>query len=253
MMKLLATIRHIPRHFAAIGILGIVALGMLIPSTAFAASAPPQKCAPTDTQCFINAGNQFIAQRQAALTTLSGRITGRLNDKLITSDQANVLQADVSTNQSGLAALKTKLDAETNAQAARQDVMNIFLQFRIFAVVLPRDYRRLYLDMAINIDAKLRNLAPQIQQAINNAPPSEQAQLNTLFNDYKQQLTTAESQFDVAAATFPALTPSNFNYNRSAYTSSLNTLTTAEQTIRNALKQAGSDVHQITQILKGTK
>jgi hypothetical protein len=73
MMKLLATIQHIPRHFAAIGILGIVALGMLIPSTAFAASTPPQKCAPTDTQCFINAGDQFIAQRQAALTTLSGR------------------------------------------------------------------------------------------------------------------------------------------------------------------------------------
>ena len=249
MKKLLATARHIPRRFAVFGILGLVALGMVVPSTAFAA-APAQACAPTDLQCIIAAGNQFIAQRQAALTTLSGRITTRQKENLITGDQANVLQSDVSTNQSGLASLKTRLDAETNAQAARQDVQNIFLQFRIFAVVLPRDYRRLYLDMAINIDGKLRNLAPQVQQAIDNAPPGEQAQLNTLFNDYKNQLSTAESQFDSAQADFPALTPSNFNYNRSTYTATLTNLTNALHTIQTALKQAGSDIHQIARIIK---
>jgi hypothetical protein len=50
---------------------------------------------------------------------------------------------------------------------------------------------------------------------------------------------------------FPALTPSNFNYNRSAYEDSLNSLKTAEQTIHTALKQAGQDAHQIAEILKG--
>ncbi len=217
-MKLLATIRQIPRRLAAFGILSIVALGMIVPSTAFAASTSTQTCAPTDLQCIITAGDQFIALRQAALTTFGGKVTARQNENLVTSDQANVLQSDISTNQSGLASLKSKLDAETNATAARLDVANIFLQFRIFAVVLPRDYRRLYLDVEINIDAKMRSVGPQVQQAINNAPPSEQAQLNTLFNDYKTQLSNAESQFDLALADFPALTPANFNYNRSAYT-----------------------------------
>ncbi|MGZ6366906.1 MAG: hypothetical protein ACXWPS_13165, partial [Ktedonobacteraceae bacterium] len=76
-------------------------------------------------------------------------------------------------------------------------------------------------------------------------------QLNTLFNDYKNQLSTAESQFDLAQVAFPALTPANFNYNRSTYQTTLSKLDTAEHTIHTALKQAGSDLHQIDQILKG--
>ena len=250
-MKFLATLRRMPKRFAAIGILSILALGAFIPATALAAGPTSQKCTATDTQCWITLGDQLIAERQTSLTNLGSKITERLNGQLITSDQASVLQTDVSTNASGLAALQTKLNAETNAPAARQDVVNIFLQFRIYAVVLPRDYRRLFLDMAVNVDAKLRDLSGQLKQAIQGAPASEQGQLNTLYNDYIAQLTTAESQFDVAQSDFPALTPSNFNYNRSAYDSSLNSLKTAEQTIHDALKQAGQDAHQIAKILKG--
>jgi hypothetical protein len=249
-MKLLATVRHIPGRFVAVGILITLTLGMLVPSTAFAATASPHPCSSTDTQCFIAVGNQFIALRQTALTALSGKVTARQYNHLITIDQANVLQSDISTNQSGLTSLKSKLDAETNSHVARQDVVNIFFQFRIFAVVLPRDYRRLYLDIAVNIDIKLRSLGPRVQQAIKNAPAGEQAQLNTLFNDYKAQLSTAESQFDLAQADFPALTPANFNYNRSTYLTTLSNLDAAEHTIHTALKQAGNDLHQIAHILK---
>ena len=250
-MNLLTRLQHIPRRFATFTILSILALVILVPSTAFAATNSTHSCAPTDTQCFITVGDQFIALRQTALTTLSGKVTARENQNLITSDQSNVLQSDIGTNQSGLAALKSKLDAETDPKAARQDVVNIFFQFRIFAVVLPRDYRRLYLDVAVNIDIKLRSLGPKVQEAISNAPAGEQAELNTLFNDYKNQLSTAESQFDVAQAAFPALTPANFNYNRSTYQTTLSNLDTTEHAIHTALKQAGSDLHQIAQILKG--
>ncbi|MGZ6368003.1 MAG: hypothetical protein ACXWPS_18830, partial [Ktedonobacteraceae bacterium] len=220
-MNLLTRLQHIPRRFATFTILSILALGILVPSTAFAASNSTHTCASTDTQCFITAGDQIITLRQTALTALSSKVTARENQHLITSDQSNVLQSDISTNQSGLAALKSKLDAETDPKAARQDVVNIFFQFRIFAVVLPRDYRRLYLDVAVNVDIKLRSLGPKVQEAISKAPAGEQAQLNTLFNDYKNQLSTAESQFDLAQVAFPALTPANFNYNRSTYQTTL--------------------------------
>ncbi|MGZ3626771.1 MAG: hypothetical protein ACXVDN_03750 [Ktedonobacteraceae bacterium] len=250
-MNLLTRLQHIPRRFATFTILSILALGILVPSTAFAASNSTHTCASTDTQCFITAGDQIITLRQTALTALSSKVTALENQHLITSDQSNVLQSDISTNQSGLAALKSKLDTETDPKAARQDVVNIFCQFRIFAVVLPRDYRRLYLDVAVNVDIKLRSLGPKVQEAISKAPAGEQAQLNTLFNDYKNQLSTAESQFDLAQVAFPALTPANFNYNRSTYQTTLSKLDTAEHTIHTALKQAGSDLHQIDQILKG--
>lgn len=249
-MNLLTRLQRIPRRFATFTILSILALGILVPSTAFAATNSTHTCAPTDTQCYITEGDQFIALRQTALTTLSGKVTVRENEHLITSDQSSVLQSDVSTNQRGLAALKSKLDAETDPKAARQDVVNIFFQFRIFAVVLPRDYRRLYFDVAVNVDNKLRSLGPDVQQTISKAPAGEQAQSNTLFNDYKTQLSTAESQFDLAQAAFPALTPANFNYNRSNYQTTLSNLDKAEHTIHTDLKQAGSDLHQIAQILK---
>ena len=248
-MKFLAALRRMPKRFLAIGMLGLLALS--IPATAFAATPTTTKCAATDTQCWITQGDQLIAPRQAALTNLGNKITERLNDKLITSDQSNALQADVSTNASGLTTLQTRLNAETNAPAARQDVANIFLQFRIYAVVLPRDSRRLYLDIAVNVDAKLRGLSDDLKEGIQGAPASKQGQLNTLYNDYLAQLSAAEGQFDTAQSDFPALTPANFNYNRTAYEGSLSSLTTDLKTIHAALKQAGQDAHQIAQILKG--
>ncbi len=248
-MKFLAALRRMPKRFLAIGLFSLLALS--IPATAFAASpTTTPKCSATDTHCWITLGDQLIAARQAALTSLGNKVTERLNDKLITSDQANTLQSDISTNASGLTTLQTKLNGETSASAARQDVANIFLQFRIYAVVLPRDYRRLYLDVAVNVDAKLRGLSDDLKEAIQHAPASKQGQLNTLYNDYLAQLSTAEGQFDTAQSDFPALSPENFNYNRSSYEASLNSLKTAEQTIHNALKKAGQDAHQIAQILK---
>lgn len=248
-MKFLSTLRRMPKRFLAIGLLSLLALS--IPATAFAASPPPTKCSASDTQCWIALGDQLIAERQTALTNLSNKVTQHLGDKLINSDQANVLQSDISTNASGLTALQTKLNGEKNAIAARLDVANIFLQFRIYAVVLPRDYRRLYLDIAVNVDTRLRGLSEDLKEAIAGAPAGEQGQLNALYNDYLNQLSAAEAQFDTAQSDFPALTPENFNYNRSAYESSLNSLTSALKTIHAALKQAGQDAHQIAHILKG--
>ncbi len=248
-MKFLVALRRMPKRFLAIGLFSLLAL--CLPATAFAASpTTTPKCGATDTHCWITLGDQLISNRQTALTNLGNKVTEHLNDKLITSDQANALQSDISTNASGLTALQTKLNGETNAGAARQDVANIFLQFRIYAVVLPRDYRHLFLDVAINVDGKLRGLSDDLKEAIQHAPASKQGQLNTLYNDYLAQLSTAEGQFDTAQSDFPALTPENFNYNRSSYEASLNSLKTAEQTIHNALKKAGQDAHQIAQILK---
>jgi hypothetical protein len=248
-MKFLATLRRMPKRFLAIGLLSLLALS--IPATAFAATpTTTTKCSASDTQCWITLGDQLIANRQIALTNLSNKVTERLNDKLITSDQANVLQSDISTDASGLTALQTKLNAEKNATAAHLDVANIFLQFRIYAVVLPRDYRRLYLDVAVNVDAKLRGLREELKEAIQHAPASEQGQLNALYNDYLAQLSTAEGQFDTAQADFPALTPANFNYNHTSYEASLTSLKNAEENIHAALQKAAQDAHQIAQILK---
>lgn len=243
-------LRHLSKRFATLGALAIMAVGALIPTTAFAASnqSAATKCG-TNVQCVITAGDQLIANRQTSLNTLNGKISADLTAKKLTSDQASVLQSDVTTNQTGLSNLKTKLDGEKTIQGARQDVANIFLQFRIYAVVLPRDYRHIVFDIEVNAKDKMQDVAPSIKTAIANAPASEQAQLNSLFSDYQKQVAAAESQLDTVQNDFAALTPENFNLNRASYLNTLHTLTNALKAARSDLHQGAKDLNEIAHIL----
>lgn len=237
---------HLTMRRAALGALAVLSLGVVaLPATALAA---PGIC---DVHCVISYGDARISERQAALTKLGSAISERTSDKHITSDQANALQADVTTNQTGLEALKTKLDAETDATAARRDVKAIYEQFRIYAVVLPRDYRTLELDIEINVAHKLKDLEPRLQSAINGAPSSIKDQLTTLYNDYVTQVANAEAQIDAAQGELPQLTPANFNTNQTGYKTALANLRNDVHMGSKDLHQAGKDLHTIAKLLKG--
>ena len=239
---------HLSRSLALPTVLSLIALSIAFPLTTGAAFAQSNGCGG-NVQCIISFGNQRIAERTEALNTLNGKITDQLNAKHITSDQASVLQSDVSTNLNNLANLQTKLDAETTASAARQDVQSIYLQFRIYAVVLPRDYREIHTDIASNLAAYLKNEESELQQQINSAPSDKQQQLNTLYTDYTNHVSDAANQVDTAQAGFPTLTPSTFNTNRSVYTSTLASVTAADHTAHTDLHQAVNDLNQMNSIL----
>ena len=246
MMNLFATTRRFFRSLPLSALLGIVACVLMLPATTLTALAAPvaaPRCATTDTACVIAAGNLLIAGRLTALAKLGDSVSSEHNLKHITDDEANALLADVSTNETNLNTLKSKLDTETSAVAARLDVRNIFFEFRIYAVVLPRDYRQLHVDIERTVHDKLKDLEPQLQQAINNASSSEQAQLNALFSDYKQQVAAAEPQIDTATATLPTLTPASYNLNSSTYKANLKTVSDAEQAAHSDLQKAASDLH----------
>jgi hypothetical protein len=94
---------------------------------------------------------------------------------------------------------------------------------------------------------KLKNLEPTLQQAINGAPGANQAQLNTLFSDYKTQVAAAETQIDTAQSDIPALTPANVNTNRTTYQTTLSNLSAAEKAANQDLREAAKDLDQITE------
>lgn len=236
-------LRSLAKYLATAGALGVMALCTLLPATAFAASNQGTKCAAGDVKCIITAGDTQITRRETSLNTLKTKISSDLNAHKVTSDQASALQSDVNTNQTGLTNLKAKLDAETSASAARADYVNIFLQFRIYAVVLPRDYRHLQMDVEMNAKAVMQKVAPEIKSAIGSAPADKQAQLNALYSDYQSQVAAAESQLDTAQQDFPAMTPENFNQNRASYEST-------RKSLDNALKTASADLHKAAKDLK---
>jgi hypothetical protein len=249
-MRIFEPFRRMPRRVGLIGAGAVLALSMALPSTALAAAATTSTC---DLACVQTFGNLQIANRLTSLQALSGRVTNELNASRITSAQATTLQNDVATNTNGLNALKTKLDGETVESAARQDVKNIYEQFRIYAVVLPRDYRLLHIDLALYVDGQLRALQPKIEGWIDNAPSSEKAQLNTLYSDYKQQLQETEAQIDAAQGQLNVLTPQNFNNDNAGYKSAFQQYVNDDKTAHADLHKAASDLHQMAQILKANK
>lgn len=243
------------RRIAALGALAVLAGAAALPATALAAPSHAANTANAATscatvQCVITFGDGEIARRLTSLNTFSGKVTSQLNAGHLTSAQAGTLQTDATDNENGLNALKTKLDAETSITAARQDVKNIYEQFRIYAVVLPRDYNTAWLDILQNIDGKLRAAQPKIEYAIDHAPASEQGQLNTLYSDYKAQLQEAESQMDAAQGQIATLTPANYDNDRSVYTTAWQDFRNDTKTAHADVHQAASDLHQIAQILK---
>jgi hypothetical protein len=219
----------------------------LLPATALAAT---QNCTAGDVKCVIQFGDEQITNRITALNKLSTAITERHNKSAVDDAHANALQTDVTTNIDGLNTLKTTLDAETDAKAARQDVEKIYSQFRIYAVVLPRDYRRLHLAVEITVDNKLNGLKASAEKLVNNAPADKKDEVNNLFTDFKNQLTDAESKIDLAQQTWPLLTPESYNTDRPTYTTNLRNLTSYEQTAHTDLHKAAADLHKIRQDLK---
>lgn len=256
-MQFFTKIRTARRHLLALGMAASIALagiGVLGTSVALAAPATPTatSCSRTDVQCVIAFGNQRIDERTAALTKLNDKASAQVAAGHITSSQASAIQADVSSNSSGLTALRSKLDAETDASAARQDVRNIYLQFRIYAVVLPRDYHEIVLDIMTNVQAKLQGLEPTLQQAISKAPPSEQGQLNSLYSDFTAKLGAASTQITNANGLVSYFTPDNFNNNTATYRTNWLTFRSDILAGRAALRAAASDLHQMSQILKSS-
>jgi len=251
-MRFITLLHSSPRRLIALGMAASIALGGAGAATALAApahSALPT-CARTDVKCVIAFGDQRIDERTAALTKLNDKASEQVAAGHITSSQASAIQADVTSNQSGLTALKSKLDAETDATAARQDVKDIYTQFRIFAVVLPRDYHEIVLDIMTNVQAKLVGIEPKLQQAIASAPADEQAQLNSLYSDFTAKLGAASTQITNANGMVSYFTPSNFDNNLATYRTNWLNFRSAVLAGRADLRQAASDLHQMAKILK---
>ena len=224
---------------ATVGALGLV--GSAVAAAPVAAAAG--KC--TTVSCVQMFGDQQISARLEALSKLNGDAQ---NHKGITDQQRGVIENDVSTNQNGLNALKTQLDGETDIKAALTDVKNIYVQFRIYAVVLPRDYGEIELFFEQNIATRLTDANGAITDLINQAKAKgdDVTQLLALQADYNAKLADATTNLNNAQGLIPSLTPAN-------YPGTDATLKTYRTDLKNAhtdIVAAAKDLHQMLQILK---
>jgi hypothetical protein len=244
----------------SLGGLGLLLGAAALIPAATSLAAPQTGCATPPTgqtvlQCVIAFGDKEIERRDTALNTFSGKITAHASAGHLTKDQAGDLQQDVTNNLNGLATLKTTLDAATTVPDARKDVALIYTQFRIFAVVLPRDAHHLWLDVLFNVDEKMKDAETRIQAAIDKTSSDpdkhgDKAAIAAAFQDYKNQLTSSEGQLDGALGLLPALTPAQYDDKtspyRTNYTDYVNDIHSAAQDT----KAAAGDLKKIVALLK---
>ncbi len=190
-----------------------LALTLITSLSAAVAPASAQTAATSgcgqNLQCVIAFGDARIQERLAALNVLIGRVN---EHAYLTSSQKAAIVSDATTNINGLNALKTQLDHETTVAAARTDVKNIYVNFRIFAVVLPRDYAEIWLDHQSNLHDTFVSLEPKVLSAINLAAgkgvnvTQEQAQYQDLVNKVNDDATQVAN----GQALIPLLIPANY-------------------------------------------
>lgn len=242
MIKRFLSKHLMPLSLVAFGLLGLTGTAFVSASTA--AAAPAAGCG-SDLGCVQKAGDALIVARLAALDKLNATAAGHKN---LTSDQKSTIAQDVTTNNNGLSALKTKLDAETTVDAARSDVKNIYVQYRIYAVVLPRDYGEIELFLEQNITTRMKNADATLSDLIAKAQAKgdDVTQLNSLKSDYDARLADATTNENNAQGLIPSLVPAN-------YPGTDDTLKTYRSDLKNArqdLQAAESDLDQMQTILK---
>lgn len=221
-------------------------LALVEPLNTGATAAPTDSAAAcTTVDCVQKFGDLRIQERLTALERLK---TAAQNHKALTDQQRSTIINDANSNESGLKDLKTKLDGESDIKAALADVKSIYTQFRIFAVVLPRDYGEILLFHEQNVITRMTDAEPTIADLIQKDKDAghDVTQLNTLYQDYKNKLGDATDNTNKAQALIPSLTPANYP----ATNQTLKTYHTDLKTARLDLKGAADDLHQMRQILE---
>lgn len=171
-------------------------------------------------------GSAEISRRLASLNSAASKINS--DTKLSASDKS-YLQSEVNTEISGLTTLQITLNGETQLSAARTDVKNIFNDYRVYALLLPKIRLITAADGEQTTDTKLSALATQIQAKITtdqNAGKNiatEQVDLT----DMESKTSSAQSIASSLESNVLTLQPSDYNTDHSILSGDLSKLQTA--------------------------
>lgn len=245
------------RQLVGAGIGAALAIALFLPGRTLAAPQDAPCPQPVTLQCAINFGNAAIDKRITSLNTLNGKIQNALSAGHITSEQATSLSADVMTNKSGLTQLRAKLDGDTDLATVRDDIKSIYTTYRIYYVVLPRDYNEILLDLLTNVQAKMVGAEPKIQDAIaklanltDKDNDGDLATINAAYSDYQAQLSAALSQINTANGLLPQFTPQNFNADPAGYKANWEAFRGALRAGHGDLLASAADLHKITKVAR---
>ncbi len=231
-------------------LIGTIAVAALIAGTgapAFASTAtPPPSTKTTHTLESVQAAAKTATDNRAtALNTAIAKLDAAKG--INASDKATLVER-LTADLVGMKTSEATVAADTTLVAASTDFKTIFTTYRIFAVAIPQARLIAGIDRATSIEIpKLTALQTKLAATLAGKDASKStAALQSDLADMATQIAKANTELDGASAKVLAITPADFNTNKTVLTSARASVKTAE----NALTQARADHKAITTALR---
>ncbi|MGE5042361.1 MAG: hypothetical protein ACM3IJ_05680 [Candidatus Levyibacteriota bacterium] len=198
-----------------------------------------------------NLRNRADTEIQRRLTALNELLTRVNNLKHVSATNKTTYTTAIQTEVTNLTALKTKIDADTDAATLKTDVKSIVDSYRIFALFMPQIRLLSASDSITDITDNLTALTGKLQTRITTAQSAGQnvASLQTLLTDMQTKIADAKTQATTIATDVAPLTPAGYPGNKTTLEAARKTLQSAFQD----LKTAGQDAKQIITALVAMK
>jgi len=181
----------------------------------------------------VTKGDQEITRRLSALNKLAATITSTV--KLSTTDK-QLLSTEVTSATTGLTQLKSKLDAETTLDAAREDAKSLVTQYRVYALVTPKVHLVKVADGQILVGTKLTELATKLQQRISDLKTTGKntSTLESTLSSALAKIVAAQMLSSSVQAKVIALQPTDYNSDHTILVGMNTQLKTAHQDLVDA-------------------
>ncbi len=149
-----------------------------------------------------------ITRRITNLHQASIRISATKN---ISAEQKTSIAASISTEIANLTALKTKIDADTDAAALKTDVQSITDNYRVYALVLPQNHIVAATDRITTIVAQMQQLGTKLNTRITEAQAAGKnvTAAQATYTDMLAKVADASTQSQAALTETQGLKPDN--------------------------------------------
>lgn len=236
-------------------VIGLAAVAMLLTALPAAAqtSTTTSKASVAAAQrlaTIIARSNTEIAARIADLNKLNTRVQAMKN---VSPTEKSAVTSTVQTNISGLTALQSKIDADTDAKTARTDEATIFSTFRIYALVVPQGSILASADRVTTVGGLMTALGSKIQTRIaaDQAAGKNVSAITAVMTDYTAKITDANAQAQAAQSAVANLVPDQGSATTAA--SNKAALVAARADIKTATQDLQVARKDVTTMLQGLK
>ena len=224
----------------------LIAAAVAAATIAPAAAAPATSGMTSARMAYLKArGHLAIQRRLNEIERLTTLVNGATH---LSSANRSALLSKLSSDTSGLQALDTKIQGDTDATTLRTDLESIVTAYRIYVLVAPQvhlvvasDRVAALIDLGNSIASKIQ---AKIDAAKGNGKDVKAAQ--AALDDMKKQLADAAAAIGGVAASVIALTPSGYPGNRTTLLSARSSILSARAHLATARADAHAAVNALT-------